>query len=88
MDLTFFRRAEQRFASRTAAQLDFGVLVAMLRTQQAASPAARAQCAYRPAPRLAFPIVDLLLASPGWRAAVAAQRGSFNPAFSRQQSVN
>ena len=42
MDLNFFRRAEQRFASRTAAPLDFGLLVAMLQTRQAASAAARA----------------------------------------------
>ena len=34
MDLNFFRRAEQRFASRTAAPLDFGLLVAMLQTRQ------------------------------------------------------
>jgi hypothetical protein len=88
MDLSFFRRAEQRFASRTPARLDHGVLVAMLQAQQAASAAARAQLLWLAAPRLSDPLVELLVAGPGWRRAVAVQRGCFNPAFARKGAVN
>jgi len=88
MDLSFFRRAEQRFASRAAAHLDFGMLSAMLRAQAGASAAARAQ-AFAPAPaEVADPIAEILSAGPCWQAAVAALGGSFNPAFARQRSVN
>jgi hypothetical protein len=88
MDLSFFRRAEQRFASRTAARLDYRMLVAMLQAQQAASVAARAQALWASMPRLAEPLVELVLAGSGWRGAIAAQRGCFNPAYSRQGAVN
>jgi hypothetical protein len=88
MDLNFFRRAEQRFASRTAAPLDFGLLVAMLQTRQAASAAARAQALWSAAPRLEQPLVELLLGGPLWRRAVAAQAGCFNPAYALQRCVN
>ena len=88
MDLSFFRRAEQRFASRTAASVDYGMLVAMLQARQAASAAARAQALWAGLPLLADPLVELVLAGPGWRRAVAAQRGCFNPAFVRQGAVN
>jgi hypothetical protein len=88
MDLSFFRRAEQRFASRAAAHLDFGMLSAMLRAQGQASAAARAQ-AFVPAPaEVADPIAEILSAGPCWRAAVAALGGSFNPAFARTRLVN
>jgi hypothetical protein len=84
MDLSFLRRAEQRFASRTAASPDFGMLSAMLRAQAATTPAARA-----PAPReIADPLAEILSAGPCWRAAVAALGGSFNPAFARKRAVN
>jgi hypothetical protein len=89
MDLSFFRRAEQRFASRAPARLDFGMLVATLRTQRDSCPAASAQAAASaPVPQLADPLAEILLAGPGWREAVAAQRGCFNPAFARQGAVN
>jgi hypothetical protein len=88
MDLNFFRRAEQRFAGRTAAPLDFGLLAAMLQTRQAASAAARAQVQWSEAPRLEDPLVELLLGGPLWRRAVAAQAGRFNPAFAQQHNVN
>jgi hypothetical protein len=87
MDLSFFRRAEQRFASRTPARLDFGMLVVALRAQHDASPAALARAA-APAARFADPIAEILLAGPGWREAVAAQRGCFNPEVARQGAVN
>ena len=88
MDLSFLRRAEQRFASRTAAHLEYGMLSAMLRAQAAASPAAQAQ-ALVPAPReVPDPIAEILSAGPCWRAAVAALGGSFNPAFAQKRAVN
>ena len=88
MDLSFLRRAEQRFASRTAVRPDFGMLSAMLRAQAAATPAARAQ-ALVPEPReVADPIAEILSAGPCWRAAVATLGGSFNPAFARKRAVN
>jgi hypothetical protein len=85
MDLSFFRRAEQRFASHTPARLDFGMLVATLRLQRESAPATSSAA---PAERFADPIAEILLAGPGWREAVAAQRGCFNPAFARQGAVN
>jgi hypothetical protein len=88
MDLNFFRRAEQRFASRTAAPLEFGLLAAMLQTRQAASLAARAQAHWCAVPRLEDPLVELLLGGPLWRRAAAAQMGCFNPAYAGQRSVN
>jgi hypothetical protein len=88
MDLSFFRRAEQRFASRTAARVDFGMLLATLRAEQAASAAARSVAgAARPA-RPADPLAEILLGGPAWRAAVAAQGGSFNRRFARKRGVN
>ena len=86
MDLSFFRRAEQRFASRAPAYLDFDMLVAALRTQREAAPAAAEALA--PAAGIADPIAEILIAGPGWREAVAAQRGCFNPAFARQGGFN
>ena len=89
MDLSFFRRAEQRFASRTPAGLDFGMLVATLRSQRDSGPAASARTdASAPAAAFSDPIAEILLAGPAWREAVAAQRGCFNPAFARQGAVN
>jgi hypothetical protein len=88
MDLSFFRRAEQRFASRAPARLDFGMLVAALRSQREAGPAAVTRPAAPAAPRFADPIAEILLAGPAWREAVAAQGGCFNPKVARQGAVN
>ncbi|MEA3054013.1 MAG: hypothetical protein QOG72_2916 [Sphingomonadales bacterium] len=89
MDLSFFRRAEHRFASRTPARLDFGMLVATLRLQRESAPAAASGAADPVSTeRFADPIAEILLAGPAWREAVAAQRGCFNPAFARQGAVN
>ncbi|HEX8468541.1 MAG TPA: hypothetical protein VF620_12130 [Allosphingosinicella sp.] len=90
MDLSFFRRAEQRFASRAPAGLDFSMLVATLRTQRDSMPAASARAAASTAPEASCPdpIAEILLAGPAWREAVAAQRGCFNPAFAMQGLVN
>ncbi len=88
MDLSFLRQAEQRFASRTAAIPDFGMLSAMLRAQAAATPAARAQAAPAERGEVADPLAEILCAGPCWRSAVAALGGSFNPAFARKRAVN
>jgi hypothetical protein len=85
MDLSFFRRAEQRFASRAPARLDFGMLVATLRSQSEVRPAAPTRAAV---PRFADPIAEILLAGPAWREAVAAQGGCFNLKVARQGPVN
>jgi hypothetical protein len=83
MDLSFFRRAHGRFASRSAARLDYGVLVATLEAMQSSSAAARSLRGLGPegksAPRHDA-LVELVLGGPGWREAIASQRGSFNPA--------
>ena len=86
MDLSFFRRAEQRFASRTPASLDYGMLLATLRSQRDGARAAEARAA-APAAGFADPIAEILLAGPGWRDAVTAQRGCFNLAYARQRAV-
>jgi hypothetical protein len=88
MDLSFFRRAEQRFASRTAAHPDFGMLVATLRTAQAACPTVRALGRAAVLPLPSDPLAEILLAGPCWREAVAAQRGCFHRALARQRAVN
>lgn len=88
MDLSFFRRAEQRFAGRLDVALDYGLLVAMLRAHQLSTPAACAEARGAVAPRIECPLAELLLGGDGWRQAVAAQQGCFNPAYARQQSVN
>jgi hypothetical protein len=80
MDLGFLRRAEQRFASRAAARVDFGMLIAALKAQQASSPAARAQAALAAPHLVPDPLVEILLAGPCWRQAVAAQGGRFHRA--------
>jgi len=88
MDLGFFRRAQMRFASRSAARLDYGVLVATLEAMQSSSPAARALRAagsQSPAAPRHDSLVELLLGGPGWRDALAAQRGSFNPECARRR---
>ena len=88
MDLGFLRRAQQRFASRTAAHPDFGMLSAALRAQAAGTPAARAQAFAAGATQVADPIAEILSAGPHWRAAVAALGGSFHPALARKGAVN
>jgi hypothetical protein len=88
MDLGFFRRAEALLASRSAACLDVGVLVATLRLQQAASAAAQAQAIGEALPCPEDPLAELLSGGPAWRQAAAALRGSFNPALARKGAVN
>ncbi len=81
MDLTFFRRAETRFAGRSAARLDYGVLIASLDALQTASAAARALRGAAGGARGqpgCHPIIELILGGPNWREAIEAQGGSFN----------
>ena len=83
MDLGFFRHAQTRFAGRTAARLDYRVLVATLEAMQSSSAAARAVrdlgSISEAAPRHDG-LVELILGGSGWRDAIRSQRGSFNPA--------
>jgi hypothetical protein len=88
MDLSFLRRAEQRFASRQVAQPDFGMLLVALRMQASASTAAQALVqwgAHRP---YAHPLAEIVLAGPAWRDAVAIQAGCFSPPCARRIAVN
>ena len=83
MDLSFFRRAQMRFASRAPARLDYGVLVATLEAAQSASAAAGAVRELGPSGTGAPPqhaMAELLLGGPSWREALIAQGGSFNRA--------
>ena len=87
MDLTFFQRRQASFAGRSAARLDYGVLVASLQAMQAATSAARALRSFGCSPgevEGANPLVEILLGGPKWREAVAAQCGSFNPACAQR----
>ena len=87
MDLGFFRRAQTRFASRSAARLDYGVLVATLEAMQSSSAAARAARGLAPEGQTAplqDSLVELLGGGSGWREAIAAQRGSFNPDWAQR----
>jgi hypothetical protein len=88
MDLSFFRRAEARFASRAAARPDHGMLVAMLRAQQSATETARAQMRFAAVPDIEDALVELLLAGPRWRLASSALRGRFRRGPIRQGAVN
>jgi len=84
MDLSFFRRAEARFASRANARLDYRVLVASLAALQASSVAARSVRSLRRR-QSGFGgqdgLVEIVLGGPGWREAVSAQGGSFHRGF-------
>ena len=87
MDLGFFRRAEMRFAGRSAARIDYGVLVATLQTHQSTSPAARALRESERAPGATpgrYPAVEIILAGPAWQQAIEAQGGGFRRAPAQQ----
>ena len=88
MDLSFFRRAERRFARPTAAPPDWRLLVASLSARQIASPSARAEAVCADLPNVSEPLAELLLGGPRWKLAVVALKGSFNPSIARQRAVN
>jgi hypothetical protein len=77
MDMGFLRRAGHMLDESRAAPLDHMVLMAALAAQRgiraAAVPAAP------PGPE-GDVLAEILLAGPGWRRAVVAQRGSFSRA--------
>ena len=83
MDETFPLRAKRLLGPRQPAPLEYDVLSAALRAQQAESPAARAQGRYNRSgiveagPEL---LTETLLAGADWQAAATAQRGCFNRA--------
>ncbi|TXC62991.1 hypothetical protein FRZ32_04495 [Sphingosinicella ginsenosidimutans] len=79
--MAFLRRAERMLDERRAAPLDHSILLAAM----AAGQSIRAGC---PLPQAAAEgamaegdsIAEIVLAGPGWRRAVSAQRGSFSRA--------
>jgi hypothetical protein len=87
MDASFFRHAQTGFASRSAARLDYGVLIATLEAMQSASATAKAVRGLTAEP-IASPrqdsLAELVLGGPRWREAIAAQAGSFNPERAQQ----
>ena len=88
MDLSFSRRAEMRFAGRSAAPLDYGVLIASLDALQSTSAAARALRGPAGAgerPLGCDPVIELVLGGPSWREAVEAQAGSFHRGQARHR---
>ncbi len=87
MDLAFFRRAQMKFASRSAARLDYRVLVATLEALQSSSAAARAARGLGAEGGTAPDrggLVELVLGGGAWREAILAQRGSFSPELAQQ----
>ena len=88
MDFSFLRRAEMRFASRQAAQPDFGMLLVALRSQASASMAAQALSRWDVRRPFFHPVAEIVLAGPCWKQAVAIQGGCFSPPCARQIAVN
>lgn len=83
MDESFQLRAKRMLGPRQPAALDYDVLTATLTSQQAKSPAARAQNLYdRAAAADAAPelLAETLLGGPEWQDAATAQSGCFNRA--------
>ena len=82
MDMAFLRRAERMLDERRPARLDHALLMAALAAQQVAADAGRE----RPAGPSAAPcgeddpLIELLLAGPGWRRAASKQQGCFSRA--------
>ena len=88
MDETFQLRARRMLGKREPAALDFSVLTATLTSQQAASPAARAQLHAPATPDAGAdgdPLIEIVLAGPDWPRAACAQRGCFNRAESTRR---
>jgi hypothetical protein len=87
MDMGFLLRAERMLASPRRAEIDHGVLVALIAAQQAASPTARA-AAKPKSDAPGTPIVELLLAGPAWQEAARAQQGRFHRSAAREQGAD
>ena len=83
MDMAFLRRAERHcWTTAEPARLDHALLMAALAAQQSASAAGRPRrpTRRRPPARRDDPLIELLLAGPGWRRAAVGQRGCFSRA--------
>jgi hypothetical protein len=79
--MSFLRRAERMLDERRPARLDHELLIAALDAQRMAAAAqAGPAAASQPAPGEDEPLVELLLAGPGWRRAASRQRGCFSRA--------
>ena len=82
MDMAFLRRAERMLDAREPARIDHEVLLATISARQSVGAVVRRQACVVEV-RLTGqeePLVELLLAGPGWRRAAAVQRGCFSRA--------
>jgi hypothetical protein len=88
MDLGFFLNRE-RFVRRSAARVEYRVLVATLEAMQTATAAARAEVvANREGSDPGVgqdPLVELVLGGSAWRDAIVAQGGCFHAAHARNR---
>ena len=89
MDMAFLHRANRLFGPSEPARLDHAMLLATLAAQQSSSETARLLRKRGAEEEGASdvegePLVELLLAGPGWRDAARAQQGCFNRAGSKR----
>jgi hypothetical protein len=88
MDLGFFLSRE-RFVRRSAARVEYRVLVATLEAMQTATAGARAEVVANGQgsdPRAGQdPLVELVLGGSAWRDAIVAQGGCFHAAHARNR---
>lgn len=80
MDMAFLRRAERMLDEHRAAPLDHMVLLAALAAQHSARAMMAPPEPAAPSLPESEALSEILLAGPGWRKAVRAQRGSFSRA--------
>jgi hypothetical protein len=88
MDLGYFLNRE-RLVRRSAARVEYRVLVATLEAMQTVSAAARAEVTANgrgadPGPGH-DPLVELVLGGSAWRDAIVAQGGCFHAAHARNR---
>ena len=81
MDMGFLRRAERMLGDRQPLRLDHHLLVAAVAAQQVSAATRVRLCTLdtevEPDDE---PLIEILLAGPGWRRAAARQRGCFSRA--------
>jgi hypothetical protein len=81
MDMAFLRRAERLLAARHVTRLDHAMLVATLAAHRPQMPdSVQTPMAEPVGASVEDPLVELILAGPDWRRALAAQRGCFSRA--------
>jgi len=80
MDMAFLRRAERMLDERHAAPLDHSVLLAAMAAGRSVRAALAPPAAAEGPMAEGDALAEIVLAGPGWRRAVTAQRGSFSRA--------